>query len=148
IGVFVSEVVLVLGSITKKVKVEVDITPFIEDLFDPDKLYFTDDENTIRLVSSAEKTQLSVIVKASNQNQSYRFKYGIPFFKGISRTRVGGEIRKIIGKLPKNDLGELISKAYIPYTPSFTDLDITENKIFSDEILRGVPLKDIRFIKG
>lgn len=149
IGVFVSEVNITLGDITKKVIVTVDISQFIEDLFDPEKLYFTDDDNIIQLVSSTENTQLSVLIKASHKDVLHRFKYSIPFFKGLSKTYIGGEIRKIIKKLPDDILkGGITPKVYHPYKVASVDFDITENKIYSEDVLRGVPLQKIRFIKG
>ncbi|KZS41921.1 hypothetical protein AWE51_00295 [Aquimarina aggregata] len=149
IGVFVSEVVLKLGDIVSKVIVKVDISQFIENLFDSDTLYFTDDDNKIELVSSGGNSQLSVLIKAGNRNKLFRFKYAIPFFRGISTTYIGGELRKIIGKLSPPDVSStFISTVYAPYKSMLTDFDITENKIYSDVILRGVQLNDIRFIKG
>ncbi len=148
IGIFVSKVILKLGSITEEIEVEVEISQFIEDLFDTDTLYYTDDENVIRLASSSSNTQLTVLINAIH-HKLYRFKYAIPFFKGVSKTYIGGEIRKIISKLPEDHLlGEISTKVFASYSAVKVDFDITENKIFSDNILRGVPLKDIRFIKG
>lgn len=149
IGVFVSEVVLKLGDIVSKVIVKVDISQFIENLFDSDTLYFTDDDNKIELVSSGGNSQLSVLIKAGNRNKLFRFKYAIPFFRGISTTYIGGELRKVIGRLSQSVISNtLTSKVYAPYKSMVADFDITENKIYSDVILRGVQLNNIRFIKG
>ncbi|WP_281991409.1 BACON domain-containing protein [Aquimarina aggregata] len=149
IGVFVSEVELNLGDITTKIIVKVDVSQFIENLFDSNRLYFTDDDNKIELVSSGGNSQLSVLIKAGNRNKLFRFKYAIPFFRGISTTYIGGELRKVIGRLSQSVISNtLTSKVYAPYKSMVADFDITENKIYSDVILRGVQLNNIRFIKG
>lgn len=146
IGLFVSDVVLRLGAITKVVKVYVRVEQFMEEVFSPDDLYFTDDDNTIVLASSAANTQLSVLINTSYRGEGYRFEQSVPFFRGKSSTHVGSETRAIIGETIYKK--EVTADIYIPYSVVFLDFQITENIMYTDIIKRGLELKNIPFIKG
>ena len=111
-------------------------------------MYFTDDENIIRLASSDNNTNLSVLIDVTHQQNLTRFKYAVPFFKGESKTYIGDETRKIIGTLPSDFLEVLGSKVYVPYTPAVLNFQLSENIIYTDTIIRGTNLQNIRFIKG
>ena len=148
VGVFISEVVVRLGELTKRVAIEIDISQFIEELFEEDTLYFTDDDNIIRLASSDSNTNLSVQIDINYRQDLHRFKYAIPFFKGESKTFIGDETRKVIGKLSNTDLQSQEAKVYVPYVPALLNFQLSENLLYTDTIVRGTMLSNIRFIKG
>lgn len=148
IGVYTSQCVIRLGEISKIVSIELTISQFMEEVFDADTLYFTDDENSIRLASSDIGTNLVVRIEANYNQQLFRFTYAVPFFRGESKTYVGKETRKILGKLSPEVLENTGIIAYVPYAPARLNFQISENILYTDTIVRGMQLSDIRFIKG
>ncbi|CAL2105477.1 BACON domain-containing protein [Tenacibaculum sp. 190524A02b] len=145
-GDHIAVVYLKNADITKTITVNLTVYEFAEELLSPDQLYYTDENNLIKVSSGRTDTYLHINATTDFRVNPIEVDYSIPFYAGGASKRIGEEAKKIIGELPFIGIGS--PKVFSPYKPAMFNFTIKEEELFSGEIIQEIQLPNIRFIKG
>jgi hypothetical protein len=145
-GTHIGYVDLTLGSIIKRITIELSVYAFVTEMLTPGQLYFSDDDNNIKVSSGRSDTHLNVNISSNYQSVLYTLDYNVPFFQGVATKRIGSESRKIIGDPAL--IGATSIYAVTPYQPVVLDLLINELDLYNDDVIQTVNLAGIKMIKG
>ena len=146
VGNHFATVTIVNGSIVKTINITLSFYEFVEELLDTEKLYFSEDNNLIKVSSGRTDTFLQIKVSSVFENTSYNIPYNIPFIKGVSQKRIGLEAKRILGARPF--IGLNTSFLNSPFKPAFLNFEINEVDLFNSDIAQSVNLQNILFTKG
>ncbi|NKI28275.1 BACON domain-containing protein [Arenibacter sp. 6A1] len=146
-GTHIAQVTFSQDGLVKNVFVTLEVYDLVQELLDPETLYFTEDENNIALSSKRENTFLSLSLASNFNGNVYTGEFAVPFYQGSGRRRIGQFPSKIISQqnLPGNFNDVSL---YIPYLPAEINMTITEEDIVSDQVFQVVNSNGIKFIKG
>lgn len=145
-GFHVGYVDISVGSIVKRVVIELTVYEYVTEMLDPAQLYFSDDMNLIKVSSGRTDTHLQMLVTSNYYSSFFNLIYNVPFFKGVAEKRIGAEARTIIGdQLPIN-----IDVIYglTPYQPVALDFLINEVDLYTEQVVQSVALSNIKFLQG
>lgn len=146
VGDHVGYVDFTLGTIVKRVTVNLTIFELVSESLTPGQLYFCDDENYIRVSSGRQDTNLLMNINASFEGKSFAVPYDIPFFEGVASKRIGPSAHNIIGQ--RNIFGLADISIFSPYSPVNLNIDINEIETDTDAVLQTISLSGIKFVKG
>lgn len=132
-------------SLVKRVTVYLTIYTLVTETLDPG-LYFTDDENNIKVSSARNDTNLLMNVNASYLGKNYVIPYSIPFFNGVASKRIGDEADNIISDNVLFGLANI--SVLTPYLPVNITININEIETATDAVLSSSTLSNLRFLKG
>ncbi|WP_370398388.1 hypothetical protein [Tenacibaculum dicentrarchi] len=146
VGEYSGAVKLTAGSVEKLINVVLVVRSFTKETLSEKTLYFSDDQNNIVISSEGTATYLAIDVLTEYNNETFKYPSAVPFFKGTAKKRIGAVVNKVINNEPDLVLDTISLKT--PYLPALLTIDVQEAEIYSDEVIEGVKLNKIPFVKG
>ncbi|WP_233901421.1 hypothetical protein, partial [Tenacibaculum piscium] len=137
---------ITVGSVEKIINVVLVVRSFTKETLSEKTLYFSDDQNNIIISSEGVATYLSIDISVKYNSEIFKYASGVPFFNGTAKKRIGAVVNKIINNEPDLLLNTVSLKT--PYLPALLTINVQEAEIYSNEIIEGIQLKKIPFVKG
>lgn len=141
-----ANITFTMGTIIKTVVVKLTVYDFVTDLLEEGKLYFTDDDNMLNVVSGRNDTFMKLDFTTLYKSSNYYLTAEIPFFQGVSSKRIGERPKVIIGK--QSFLNYAEASLFVPYPVVSLNIGITELELFTKATVQTQNLNNIKFIKG
>ncbi|WP_233898363.1 hypothetical protein [Tenacibaculum piscium] len=145
-GEYSAVVKITVGSVEEIINVVLVVRSFTKETLSEKTLYFSDDQNNIIISSEGVATYLSIDISVKYNSEIFKYASGVPFFNGTAKKRIGAVVNKIINNEPDLLLNTVSLKT--SYLPALLTINVQEAEIYSDEIIEGIQLKKIPFVKG
>lgn len=146
VGNHFATVSITTGNIVKTISIRLSIYAFAQELLTSNELYFTEENNIIKVSSGRTDTHLQIKASTVFEGESFEVSYNNPFYKGVAQKRIGLEAKKIIGDRTFIGVGGVA--LFKPYTPVSLNLSINEVELFTSFIAQTINVENINFLKG
>ena len=158
LGTHHATITVQMNSVIREITVSLLIREFLDDNSTPDpqnpdqpivlddKIYFTRDNNLVKIGSTENDTFLQVEVSSNYNNQFYKATYSAPFNRGEAQKRIGALPGKLLEDVPLQNHNEF--QLFVPYALPVLVLTVKEQKLFDDTTVKEISAKALKFVKG